>query len=141
MPPETPGTTPAPEVQPVRVEVSFPPGSLRPSEPASAANVAPMPAPTPADDPGAADAPAEPTDLGPAHGEGSVEVEGDGGPTTDLPSHIADPARRRAILPWLVAVAVVSLVGLIAFGLTFTPLFRADVIHVGGRRTSARRRS
>jgi cell division septal protein FtsQ len=66
--------------------------------------------------------------------EPTVEVEGTGDEAqgTDPPTHVADPARRRAILPWAIVVIVVLLLGSIAFGLTFTPLFRADQIRISG---------
>jgi cell division protein FtsQ len=63
-----------------------------------------------------------------------VEVEGVdepvGGPIRA--AHVANPARRRALRPWLIAASVVLVLGSIAFGLTYTPLFRADQIRIRG---------
>lgn len=81
--------------------------------------------------------PSEPTAEG--QGEPTLDVEGSGtqeevaGPdgTARLP-HVADPARRRALVPWLIGAGVVAVLGGIAFGLTYTPLFRADEIRVEG---------
>lgn len=62
-----------------------------------------------------------------------VEVEGaDPGSGAPVSAHIADPARRRALLPWLIAAGTLIVLGSIAFGLTFTPLFRADEIRIRG---------
>ena len=87
---------------------------------------------TPSDRSPASAAETEPDPQG--HAEPVVEVEGEGVESTDPgpPMHVADPARRRALLPWLIVAGTVLVLGSIAFGLTFTPLFRADEIRVGG---------
>ncbi len=64
--------------------------------------------------------------------EPPVEVEGAGDGASGRPVHVADPARRRAILPWLIAAGALLLLGGLAFGLTFTPMFHASDLRIEG---------
>ncbi len=68
----------------------------------------------------------------PGQAEPRVEVEGAVDEASGRPVHVADPARRRAILPWLIAAGTLLVVGGLAFGLTFTPMFRASDLRIEG---------
>ena len=47
-------------------------------------------------------------------------------------AHVANPVRRRALMPWAVVAGVVVVLGAGAVGLTYTPVFHAKTISVSG---------
>ena len=62
-----------------------------------------------------------------------AEVETAGQEATQWQAHMADPARRRAMVPWVLVGAVMLLLCTVALGLSYTSLFSAKVISVTGQ--------
>lgn len=54
--------------------------------------------------------------------------------------HVANPARRRALMPWAVVAGVLVIVGAVGIGLTYTPVFHAKTITVTGERRLSEQR-
>lgn len=78
-----------------------------------------------------------PSHPGDAQAEPTVEVEATPFEIVDrvdpmVAAHVADPDRRRALLPWVIAGSLALALAAIAFAATFTPLFRADAITIVG---------
>jgi cell division protein FtsQ len=60
-------------------------------------------------------------------------------PTPRAP-HVAPPDRRRALMPWAIALGVLVLLGAVGLVLTYTPLFHAKTITVRGEQRLSEQR-
>ena len=54
--------------------------------------------------------------------------------------HVANPARRRALMPWAIVAGILVIVGAVGIGLTYTPVFHAKTITVTGERRLSEQR-
>jgi cell division protein FtsQ len=68
---------------------------------------------------------AEPTDAVPRMVPASIETRA---------PHVVSPARRRALMPWAIVAGFLVVLGAVAIGLTYTPMFHAKTIMVTGER-------
>ena len=56
------------------------------------------------------------------------------------PPHGANPARRRALMPWALVTGTLVILGAVGVGLTYTPVFHAKTITVTGERQLSEQR-